>query len=405
MSVFLIILFWIFIVAGLVYWTAGAILTRVVSRGVRIGPGDPGAGADAPPVLVLVPARDEERAIETCLRSLLDQDHRRLHILLADDGSTDRTREIADRIAAEDRRLEIVSPGEPPPGWVGKCWALHRAYEEGRARGRADGSLLLFADADVRFHPRTVSIAVRRLLDERLDLLALLPRISNQTFWEKTIQPAVIHALLILGGLSQLFPTRNFPRMASGAFLLVRSEAYRAAGGHLALRREIVEDVALATTVHQRGGRTGSRMAPDLVRLRMYHGIGEIWRGWTKNSFAGTDDRLRRALQVVVILLGFWVVPGLLFPVLLGRSVLTGTGWAATVGIGLLWGVMTAARMAGNRLTGDPPAYAILQPVAGAFMAVVLAVSTWSRRFGRGALWRGRRYPLHRADPDIPASG
>ncbi|MCZ6669952.1 MAG: glycosyltransferase [Acidobacteria bacterium] len=397
--VILAIFFWIYLVLGLAYWGAAGFFTWLSTRRVRLDPALPGVEGNLPSVLVLVPARNESRAIEACLRSLLAQDYPRLRILLADDGSTDGTREIAERIADGEDRLDVIAAGELPDGWMGKCWALHRAYEEARTRKIANGSLLLFTDADIFFHPRTVSIAVRRLLDEKLDLIGLLPRTLNGSFWERTIQPAVIHGLLVLGAITELFPAKDYPRIASGAFILIRPEFYRIAGGHFALRHKLIEDIALATTVHMRGGKTAAFHAPDLIRLRMYHNLGEIWRGWAKNFFAGTNDNLRRSIELAAMFLLFSVLPVFLFPALLARSLGTGQGWWWAASAGLLYGAMTAVRAAGNRLTGESPIYAFLHPLAGVFLAGVVIASTWSRRFGRGALWRGRRYPIRRTEP------
>ena len=139
-----VVLFWAWVIAGLAYWLGAAWFTWRMARAPRAEPGDPGAGDDAPPVVVLVPARDEERGIEGCLRSLLAQDYPRLRVILSDDGSTDSTRAIADRIAAADRRLTVINPGEPPIGWIGKSWALHRAWAKAQETGAPGVSLLLF---------------------------------------------------------------------------------------------------------------------------------------------------------------------------------------------------------------------------------------------------------------------
>src|SRR5262249_61803085 len=94
-------------------------------RGRRGGPGGfawaGGAGgggwcntvapARPPPfVTVAMPSFNEERYIEVCLRSVLGQDYPadRLEVLVADGRSTDRTREIVTRIAADDARVVLV---------------------------------------------------------------------------------------------------------------------------------------------------------------------------------------------------------------------------------------------------------------------------------------------------------
>ena len=74
----------------------------------------------APSVSILLPARNEEANIEACLRSLLAQDYPDYQVWVYDDASTDNTRDIAARMAAESSKLHVV-PGvvEPPDGWLG----------------------------------------------------------------------------------------------------------------------------------------------------------------------------------------------------------------------------------------------------------------------------------------------
>lgn len=63
-----------------------------------------------PYITIAMPCRNEERFIEACLRSVQAQTYPRaqIEILVADGGSTDRTREILDRIAAEDDRIRVI---------------------------------------------------------------------------------------------------------------------------------------------------------------------------------------------------------------------------------------------------------------------------------------------------------
>ena len=89
------LLIWLYLVAAHGrFWQAGPLLA-------------PARPTIAPPVAVVVPARDEAPMITASLRSLLAQDYAgRLRIILVDDGSGDGTGTIARGLA--DSRLTIV---------------------------------------------------------------------------------------------------------------------------------------------------------------------------------------------------------------------------------------------------------------------------------------------------------
>lgn len=71
----------------------------------------PRASAMWPTVSVIIPVLNEERYIEDCLRCVLDQDYPgdRVEIIVVDGASTDRTREIVQRLAAADGRIRLLS--------------------------------------------------------------------------------------------------------------------------------------------------------------------------------------------------------------------------------------------------------------------------------------------------------
>src|SRR5512132_4032068 len=101
-------------------------------------------------VSVIVPARNEESNIGPCLASLLGQELRPgsdLEVLVADDGSSDRTAAIAADMAKRDPRLRLVTVPALPPGWVGKNHALSVAAR------LASADWLLLTDADTRHLP------------------------------------------------------------------------------------------------------------------------------------------------------------------------------------------------------------------------------------------------------------
>src|SRR6202521_5136428 len=87
------------------------------------------AGA-IPEVAILVPARNEEASLGDCLASLTAQTGVAFEIIVVDDGSTDRTREIAQSFA----EVRVISPDPLPNGWTGKNNAVIAGAKEKEAR-------------------------------------------------------------------------------------------------------------------------------------------------------------------------------------------------------------------------------------------------------------------------------
>ena len=73
-----------------------------------------------PEVSVIVPARDEEASLGPCLQSLVRQEGVQTEIIVVDDASIDRTRQIAQSFPG----VRVIDPGPLPEGWTGKNRAL-----------------------------------------------------------------------------------------------------------------------------------------------------------------------------------------------------------------------------------------------------------------------------------------
>src|ERR1700730_2322876 len=82
-------------------------------------------------VSVIVPARNEETCLGACLESLVAQTGVPFEIIVVDDHSTDRTREIAQSFPG----VRVIEAGPLPEGWIGKNNAVTAGAREARGRG------------------------------------------------------------------------------------------------------------------------------------------------------------------------------------------------------------------------------------------------------------------------------
>ena len=328
----------------------------------------------SPFVSVIIPARNEARAIERTLRAFLAQDYPNFEVILVDDRSADGTGDIARALG--DPRLIVISGEEMPPGWLGKPWAMQQGSRAAR------GELLLFVDADVHYAPAALRAAVAHIEREPgIAMLALLPHFEMHGFWENVAMPAL--AMFAFSVLPSWLSNRT--RLAvlavgAGTGNLVRRDAYERCGGHEALKEAVVDDVGLARLLRRRGEVTEAVRADELVSVRMYHGGGEILRGFTKNAFAVVNRSYLAAVPFLVVnyVIGLW-------PYI---AALTGDRFAiATV---VLISVVRVVVFAALRY---PILYALFaHPLMAAFWIVIFVRSMWLTGFRRELEWRGRTY-------------
>ncbi|WP_030614097.1 bifunctional polysaccharide deacetylase/glycosyltransferase family 2 protein [Streptomyces fulvoviolaceus] len=138
-----------------------------VRRLERFRPGAPWLREVTEPVTVLVPAYNEEAGIESTLRSLLDSTHPELQIIVIDDGSTDRTAEIAAGIG--DPRVEVIRTPN-----AGKAAALNT----GLARTRH--GIVVMVDADTVFEPDAVHRLVQPLAHPAVGAVSGNTKVGNR---------------------------------------------------------------------------------------------------------------------------------------------------------------------------------------------------------------------------------
>ncbi len=222
---------------------------------------------------VIVPARNEEACLGACLESLAGQTGVSSEVILVDDASTDRTREIAQSFAA----VRVVDAGLPTLGWTGKNNAM------AAGASLAGGEWLLFTDADTVHKPGSLARAVAEARQRGAALLSYSPEQEVHGFWEKAAMPVIFGELAATYQPSRVSDPRSPAAAANGQYILISREAYDAVGGHEAVRSSLLEDVGLARAVKASGRKIFFRYGADAVRTRMYRSFAQLCEGWTKN--------------------------------------------------------------------------------------------------------------------------
>jgi cellulose synthase/poly-beta-1,6-N-acetylglucosamine synthase-like glycosyltransferase len=351
------------------------------------------AAADkAPFVSIIVAARNEESSIRSTLQSLQNLHYAQFEIIVVNDRSTDSTGAEIDAHIEEARHngpsmIQAVHLKELPGGWLGKNHALYQGYL------RAGGELLLFTDADIRFHPETLAAAVREMAGEHADHVTVSPRMLTRTF----ILGAFVRFFLYSLGLftEPWFANDDRRRSRSigiGAFNLITRGAYESIGTHRALAFRPDDDLRLGKLVKESGGTQRFLSGEGMLEVEWYPGLGDAVRGLEKNLFSGFRYRYGMAAFALFGQLAVFVLP---LPLALWI-------WPSWPAAGSLFSVYVLQSLLCAFVVRDLSGTdrrrvwleALFHPVSALILAYVICRSVALTGWRGGIYWRGTFYSL-----------
>ncbi len=271
---------------------------------------------------VIVPARNEEACLGACLDSLLAQSGADFEIIVVDDQSTDRTREIA----ASRSGVRVIEAGPLAEGCSGKCNAAQSGADV------ASGAWLLFTDADTVHLAGSLERSLREAREHQVALLSYSPAQEVHGLIENAVMPVIYAELATTYRPKDVCDPASAVAAANGQYLLITRPAYDAVGGHAALSHTLLEDVALARAVKRSGRKLRFRFGGDAVRTRMYRTWHDLRDGWTKNLALLFPQTLRlAAIRSIEFLLAAGGIGAVVAGLATGNYVLLGAGAAVAV--------------------------------------------------------------------------
>jgi dolichol-phosphate mannosyltransferase len=344
---------------------AALVLARLARGKTRRAPLTAAAEATRESISAVVPARDEAARIGPCLEALLG-DRDLAEVLVVDDNSTDGTAALAERLGAT-----VVRAGEPPPGWVGKPWALQRGLESAR------GEIVVSVDADTRPRPGLARALAAALGDA--DWVSAGARFVCDTPGERWLHPAMLATLVYRYGPPDADSAGSPERLlVNGQCTAARRHALLDAGGYRHSAAALTDDAAQARALARAGWRVAFHDGGELISVDMHDSLAETWREWGRSiALPGVTRAPWQALDVAVV----WLTLGAPPLRLLARR-----AGPLDVGLLALRAAMTAALAPSYARRGA--AY-WLSPLADPLAAARL---TWSA-LRPARRWRGRTYP------------
>lgn len=354
-------------------------------RGIRSVPRLPIANeplSEEPLVSVVIAAKNEEEAIAETIESIARQRYRNLELIVVNDRSSDRTGIIAEQKAsALSFPARVIHIRALPAGWLGKNRALQTGFE------RANGSFVLFTDADVRFHPDTIRSAARYMIEREVDHLALAPKMEADGFWLR----AFVHYFMF--SLSMVkwpwLPNNDHQKKHGygiGAFNLLRREAYLRIGKHETIAMRPDDDLQLGAKVKEAGLRQRFLIAYPLLRVQWYPSLKAAMIGLEKNMFAGLGYSIPLLIAAVIGKFVFYFAPFL--------ALLFATGIARLVYVFVCFLILLLYVRYTRRMSGEFPAEWFVFPALVLLFLYVTVRSCALFLIRGGMRWRGTFYAL-----------
>jgi len=331
-----------------------------------------------PKVSLLVPARNEEKSILTCLASLIGQDYEPFEIIVLDDHSIDATAALTQEFAIRDPRVRCIAGRPLSVGWTGKNWACHQLQQA------ASGDILIFSGPDTFFSPDAVSRTVGWIQKLDLQLFSAVPQQITVSWGEKLVVP--VFDLLIYSFLPLWLTYRSrYPSLsaANDQWLAFTRSGYDQIGGHAAIRGQTGEGAAIARRAKSLGCKILTASGRDAVFGRMYHSFTEVWYGFSQNAFGLVNFQTLPYFAMMAILLLAFVLPyGLAaYPLWTSPALVA-------IALNILLRLILAVKFK------QPLLFGVLLHPLGALLTVAVALSSFYYYLIGNILWKERAVPL-----------
>jgi glycosyltransferase involved in cell wall biosynthesis len=260
-----------------------------------------------PKISIVIPACNEGETIHSAMLSLLMVDYPSLEIVVVNDRSNDKTRQIIDQLSLVDDRIRPVHVNYLPPGWLGKVNALERGMSMTTAEW------VLFTDADVHFAVDSLKNAMAFCLKDQSDFCTLIPDVKTKSPLLHVVICQLFHQATWFFNPSKVNDPGYPACYGQGAFMLMRKSTYLKSERLEWLKMEVIDDTGLALLMRRAGARMAALAGKGQIELEWYPSFKGFVRGIEKNAFAFSQYSVKLMLlsfvSLILIFFGFTVAP------------------------------------------------------------------------------------------------
>jgi len=342
-----------------------------------------------PKVSIILPARNEEKFIDKCLVSLLNQDYDNYEIIAINDSSEDSTGDLIKKYAKKYSKIIPVDANPKPVGWVGKNWACMEGYK------KATGELLLFTDSDTKHTNSVISLAVSHLLSLELDALTVIPRMLCLDLITKITLPMISTFLHTRFSALRVNDKSKNTGYFFGSFFIIKKTTYDSVGTHEGVRQELIEDGALGKKVKESGFKMRMVRGEHLIDAVWARDINTLWNALKRLMvpFYLQNAKLAVASSIGVLFLLFMSFPIFAYSVILFNDTTSSLVLVVIAGIASAL-VYTGAILDATKGLDLGIKYALLAPIGGFVVAGGFFAGLIQAKSKDAVSWRGRTYSM-----------
>jgi len=228
-------------------------------------------------VSVLIPARNEQKNIGNLLNDLINQNYKNIEIIIFNDCSTDKTKDVVEQFIKIDKRIKLINSNYLPKGWFGKNFACYNLAKV------AKGDFFLFLDADVRIKDNLIRDVISFIEDEKISFISIFPIQKMVSLSEKIFIPIIYNILLSLLPLYLVLRSKDFHFSAAiGQFMFFKKETYLKYQPHKLFKESKAEDIEIASFLKNNNEKICCLVGDRRLTCRMYQNYYEVVNGFSR---------------------------------------------------------------------------------------------------------------------------
>jgi len=343
---------------------------------------------DAPSVVAVIPARDEEATIGAIVAAHAGADYPgEFSVIVVDDHSTDLTAAIAKQSGGD--RLTLIEAPPLPEGWTGKLWAVTAGLERAKELS-PDAKYILLTDADIVLAPATLSRLVAKAEASGASLVSLMARLDARGFLGGLLIPAFVFFFYKLFPFHRVNDPTSSLAAAAGGCMLIRRDALDMIRGVQNIRNKLIDDCALAEEIKKSGGAIWLGIAEDeAISLRDNRSLTSIWKMVSRTAFTQLNHSWIFLVGTVLGMAALYLAA----PLIALAYPMHENSVAAAI-CASVWALTALTYLPIARIYDQAPWKTFFLPAAAALYSLMTVSSALNHARGKGGAWKGRTYSV-----------